>query len=429
VKFRIRVQKKETGAKIEQFMREDVGAEELVRRFQGEGYLVLSVQDPTTAKAGFFPFFKRQKGKKTQLKQPKKISGITLFEKVSGSELLSFFVQLIALLRAGIPILRALSIIEQGLHKGLLKKIILATSAKISQGYNLSNALADFPKVFPSFWFGLIEAGEASGTLPDVLAEIQKYQETSEKFKRKLISALVYPIILICFCIAAVIIFMVKVIPTFEKVFTNSIIFGGNKKLPQITQFVLDTSRFFQANIAWILLGIAAIVTIYAYMNRRRKTKKYLDQVRLQIPVVKTFLMEIAIVRFSRGLGTMIKAGIPIIRALEIASRLVGNVVIEDRIELAKEDVKKGNSTAQALEKHHAFPVFVTQLIAVGEETGSLDKFLEVVAQFHEERVDATITRLSTMIEPMIILFMGIVVGTLVISMFLPLIEISTGGH
>lgn len=422
MKFKVRVQKKEAGAKTEEFVREDVSAEELVHKLQMDNYLVLSIQDLAAGKKGLF-------SRKTQTKtsdQPaaKKLSDFTLFEKVTGAELLSFFVQMIALLRAGIPILRSLNIIEQGLEKGLLKKIVRGTISKISQGYNLSNALSEYPKVFPSFWFGLIEAGEASGTLPDVLDEIRKYQESSEKFKRKLISAMVYPIILICFCIGAIIIFMIKVIPTFEQVFKSML---GGKKLPAVTQFVLNTSRFMQANVIWIIIGIALIIFVYILLNRKRKTKKWMDSIRLQIPMVGGFITEVAIVRFSRGLSTMVKAGIPIIKSLDISSRLVGNLVIEDKISLAKEDVKKGSSIAQTLEKNKVFSPFVTQLISVGEESGSLEKFLDVISNFFEERIDAVISRLSTVIEPMIILFMGIVVGTLVISMFLPLIEISTG--
>lgn len=426
MKFRIRVRRKEENSKVEEFTREAESADELIRRLQMEGYLVLSVQDPSVQKKSFFSFGKAKSAKIQGEAKPKsKLSEIALFESVSGAELLSFFVQLIALLRAGVPILRSLSIIEQGLKRGLLKKVILSTISKISQGYSFSSALSAYPKVFPSFWFGLIEAGEASGNLPNVLEEIKGYQEVSNRFASKLTSAMVYPAILICFCIGAIAVFMIKVIPTFEQVFKS---LGSKKGLPAITQFVMNASRFLQTYYVWIGLGIGALVTIYIYLNRNRSTRRYLDQLKLQIPIVSAFLMDVAIVRFTRGLGTMVRSGIPIIKAMEISSRLVGNVIVEDKVALAKEEVKKGSSVAVSLEKHRAFPIFVTQLIAVGEESGSLDKFLDVIANFFQEKVDATISRLSVMIEPIIILIMGIVVGTLVISMFLPLIEISTGG-
>lgn len=425
MRFEVRARKKSEGAKLEKFVREDSSVDALVPKLQAEGYFVLSARNLDAVKKGFFGKI-QEAGKKAQsAKQAGVLSEIVLFEKVSGYELISFFVQLIALLRAGVPILRSLSIIEQGLKKGLLKKIVRGTAAKISQGFSLSHALAAYPKAFPPFWGGLIEAGEASGKLPDVLSEIQKYQETTEKFKRKVTSAMIYPAILICFSIGAIAVFMIKVIPTFEKVFQG---FGRKKGLPPITQFVLDTSRFMQANVEWFMLAIFAVASLYVYLSSKRHTKKWLDAGKLQIPLLQNFLMEVAIVRFSRGLGTMVRSGISIIKALEIASRIVGNVVIEDKIDLAKEEVKRGSSVAQGLERHHVFPVFVTQLISVGEESGALEKFLEVLSNFYEERVDATVQRISVMIEPIIILFMGIVVGTLVISMFLPLIEISTGG-
>lgn len=424
MRFQVRARRREGIARVEKFIRQDSSPESLVAKLQAEGYLVLSIQDLDAEKKGIFGQAPKKRTYEKAVKR--RFSEIALFEKVKGYELVAFFVQLIALLKAGVPILRSLSIIEQGLKRGLLKRIMQTTIARISQGFSLSNALAQYPKVFPAFWGGLIEAGEASGTLPEVLGEIQKYQETTEKFKRKLISAMVYPVILICFCIGAISIFMIKVIPTFEQVFKS---FMGGKKLPQITLFVLETSRFLQRHYEFILIGVFVLGGLYAFMKSKRTTRKWLDKAKLQIPVLSTFLMEVAIVRFARGLGTMVRAGVPIIRSLEISSRLVGNIVIEDRVEVAKEDVKKGSSVAQALEKHEAFPVFVTQLVSVGEESGALEKFLDVIANFYEERVDATIQRLSVIIEPIIILFMGIVVGTLVISMFLPLIEISTGGH
>ncbi|PIQ85471.1 MAG: hypothetical protein COV74_08250 [Candidatus Omnitrophica bacterium CG11_big_fil_rev_8_21_14_0_20_45_26] len=424
MKFNVKVKKREEGAKIEQFVREAMNVEDLVGQLQTEGYFVLSVQESGSKKQTFTQQ-ERENAADQSKKKVTKFSEITLFETVKGSDLLSFFIQLIALLKAGVPILRSLGIIEKGIKKGLLKKVLQGAIEKISQGFSLSRALAQYPKVFPPFWFGLIQAGEASGSLPEVLTEIKNYQESSERFKSKLTSAMVYPVILICFCIGALSIFMVKVIPTFEKVFQS---FGRNRKLPEVTQLVLDSSRFMQSHFILIVLVIVFFIMAYAYFNRRRESKRWIDSFKLQIPVVSTFITEVAIVRFARGLGTMVRAGTPIIQALEIASTLVGTVPIEDRVERAKESVKKGSGVAMALEKEGAFPVFVTQLISVGEESGQLDRFLEVIANFFEERVNATIQRLSVIIEPMVILFMGVIVGTLVISMFLPLIEISTGG-
>lgn len=425
MKFTIRAKKREANAKVEQLTREADRPDQIVLQLQNEGYLILSVEEGGRKK-GLFGFgASSSKPQKTESAK-KSLGEITLFESVKGSELTSFFIQLIALLRAGVPILKSLSIIEQGLKTGLLKKVIHSTIDKISQGFSLSHSLANYPKVFPPFWLGLIEAGEASGTLPDVLEEIYKYQETSEKFKRKVTSAMVYPAILVCFSIGAVAIFMVKVIPTFENVFKGM---GGGRKLPEVTQFVLNASRFMQHNFLFIILMIIVFVVAYTSMSRVKSSKKILDGVKLQIPLIKDFLLEIAIVRFCRGLSTMVKSGISILQALEISSRLVGNLVIEDRVMMAREDVKQGHSLAAPLAKYKVFPIFVTQLISVGEESGALEKFLDVISNFYEERVDATIQRIAVSIEPMIILFMGIVVGTLVISMFLPLINISTGSR
>lgn len=425
MKFRVRAKKRDQpNAKTEEFFREAEKPDDLVGLLQTEGYLVLAVEDTSAVKTGLFG---KRVSKKEQKPAPsgKRYSGFVLFESVQGYELSSFFIQLVALLRAGVPILRSLSIVEHGLKKGLLKKVVVATISKISQGYSLSSSFRDYPSVFPSFWLGLIEAGEASGTLPDVLEEIQKYQETSDRFKKKVTSAMVYPAILISFSIGAIAVFMVKVIPTFEKVFQG---LGRGKKLPEITQFVLDTSRFMQHNFQNIIIAIVGAVALYQFFIKRPRGKYVIDSVKLKIPLIRSFLLEVAIVRFTRGLATMVRSGIPILQALEIASRLVGNAVIEGKILRAREDVRQGHTLAMPLEKYKVFPIFVTQLISVGEESGNLDKFLDVVSKFYEERVDATIQRISVSIEPIILLLMGGVVGTLVVSMFLPLIAISTGG-
>ncbi len=424
MKFHIRARKRESNSKTESFVRQAASPDELVLALQNEGYLVLSVIDSEAKKGEFL----RQLGFKNQSfsQTLKKLSGSSMFEFVSGTQLSFFFIQLVALLRAGVPILRSLSVIEQGLQKGLLKKITLGTIAKISQGFSLSSTLKDYPKAFPSFWLGLIEAGEESGTLPDVLQEIQKYQESANRFKSKVASALVYPSILIGLSLVAITVFMVVVIPKFEQAFLSQ---GRKGRLPGITVFVMNTSRFLQANIKWIALGVFAFIAAFLYLKTKPRTKRLLDAFKLRIPLIKDFLVEIAIVRFARGLGTLVRSGIPILHALDISSRLVGNFIIEEKIVRCREDVKQGHSIAAPFAKRKVFPIFVTQLIAVGEETGSLEKFLEVIANFYEERVDATVQRISASFEPLIIVFMGGVILVLLLSMYLPIIKMATGGH
>ena len=359
---------------------------------------------------------------KKKIKAPAlKFARLSFSTKVKTDDLCIFARQLGTLLNAGVPLLRSLSVLGKQVSSLPLRNAIEKIKEDIQSGSTLKDALDKHPKVFSKFWVNLVGTGEASGQLPSVLEQIAQYFESSGELQRKVISALMYPAILLFVCTSAIFVFVLKIVPVFAEMFAS---FGS--QLPAITQFLVDLSavlrKFFLPGV--ILTPVA--IFLFIRLIKTDKGRLVFDKIRLGMPIFGNLFRNIAIANFARGLGTMIASGVPILYALEIVTKTVGNRVIEDSLEVVKDSVRDGKSIAEPLEQSGIFPPMVVLMVNVGEETGELSDMLKHVAVFYEERVSMVVERLSSLLEPFMLVFMGGVVGFLVIAMFLPIFKMAT---
>ena len=350
-----------------------------------------------------------------------KISKIRFSSRVKNDDLCIFARQLGTLLNAGVPLLRSLSVLGKQISSLPLRSAVEKIKEDIQSGSTLRDALDKHPRVFTKFWVNLVGTGEASGQLPSVLEQIAQYFESSGELQRKVVSALIYPAILMTVCTGAILVFVIKIVPVFASMFAS---FGT--ELPEVTQFVVTLSDVLRkfANPFIILTPVAIFL-----LNRLLHTKKgrmFFDKIRLRLPIFGTLFRNIAIANFARGLGTMISSGVPILYALEIVTKTVGNSVIEEALEGVKDSVRDGKSIAEPLETSGIFPPMVVLMVNVGEETGELADMLKHVAVFYEERIAMVVDRLSSLLEPFMLVFMGGLVGFLVVAMFLPIFKLAT---
>jgi type IV pilus assembly protein PilC len=337
--------------------------------------------------------------------------------------LIFFAVQLATLLKAGIALLRALEIIRRGTANAYFQKIIKELGQDVSGGAPLSAGLEKHRKVFPWVWINLVKVGEATGKLPEVLEEVAHYQEASERIKSKVISAFFYPGILTVAVIAALTFLLIFIVPKFAEIFQSQ-----NMPLPAITQVVIAASNALRFHFPYVVAFVVILVLGVRFLKRTPAGRISYDHFRLNLPIFGDLLVQVGVVRFSRSLATLLKAGVQILQGLEISGKLVENRFIEDKLKDVALAVRSGQGLGVQLEYKKIFPVFMTQLVSVGEESGQLERFLDLIANFYEDRVDTFLTRLAMLLEPILLLFMGGVIGTIVVSMFLPIIELSTGG-
>ncbi len=350
-----------------------------------------------------------------------KLSKIRFSSRVKNDDLCIFARQMGTLLNAGVPLLRSLSVLGKQVSSLPLRDAVDKIKEDIQSGSTLRDAIDKHPKVFSKFWVNLVGTGEASGQLPSVLEQIAQYFESSGELQRKVVSALIYPLVLLIVCTGAILVFVIKIVPVFASMFVS---FGS--ELPAVTQFVVDLSILCRKfAIPFLLLT----PVVFFLLNRLMKTKKgrlFFDRLLLRMPIFGTLFRNIAIANFSRGLGTMISSGVPILYALEIVTKTVGNSVIEEALEGVKDSVRDGKSIAEPLESSGIFPPMVVLMVNVGEETGELADMLKHVAVFYEERINMVVERLASLLEPFMLVFMGGLVGFLVVAMFLPIFKLAT---
>lgn len=350
-----------------------------------------------------------------------KLSKIRFSSRVKNDDLCIFARQMGTLLNAGVPLLRSLSVLGKQISSIPLRNAVEKIKEDIQAGSTLRDAIDKHPKVFSKFWVNLVGTGEASGQLPSVLEQIAQYFESSGELQRKVVSALIYPIILMTVCTGAILVFVIKIVPVFASMFAS---FGTD--LPGVTQFVVDLSVLLRKfAIPFILLTPVAVFLLNRLLKTKRGRMLY-DRFRLSLPIFGTLFRNIAIANFARGLGTMISSGVPILYALEIVTKTVGNSVIEEALEGVKDSVRDGKSIAEPLETCGIFPPMVVLMVNVGEETGELADMLKHVAVFYEERITMVVERLSSLLEPFMLVFMGALVGFLVVAMFLPIFKLAT---
>lgn len=328
--------------------------------------------------------------------------------------------QLATMMKAGVPLLQALDLVGNGAEKVKLKKLIYDVKGDVNSGLDFAGSLSRHPDHFDSLVCSLVQAGEQSGSLETMLDRIATYKEKTESLKKKIKKAMTYPIAIILVGIAVSAILLVKVVPQFEAIFTG---FGAD--LPAFTQLVVGMSEWMQK--WWFVVLLAIVALFFVFTKLKAKSEKFsdlVDRAVLRIPVFGDILQKAAVARFARTLATTFSAGVPLVEALNSAAGAAGNVVYRNAIIQIRNGVSTGQALQHAVQMTGVFPVMTVQMISIGEEAGSLDHMLDRVATFYEEDVDNAVDNLSSLLEPMIMVILGVLVGGLVIAMYLPIFQL-----
>jgi len=380
----------------------------LVKSLQQKGYFIVSVQE---LKSGLTP------GQKTDKSGKRKFT----HNKVKLEDLLIFARQLSTMLDAGVTLLRSINVIMIQVESKLFAKILKNVRDDVEQGSSLSQALDKHPKTFNQFWVSLVEVGEASGTMPMVLAKLAFYLEQEAAFKSSIVSAIMYPSILFGVAVGAILFFAFWVAPRFELIFTTL-----GSELPLLTKILLNSFTFVKKNFILIVLGIGAIVfLVRKYISTYRGRVNY-EKFLFSLPTVGKIVKLIVVERFSSMMAILVDSGVPILHALSITQKLVDNHICAAVVNDIKEGVREGKLLVGPMEESGFFPPLAIQMITVGEETGELSKMLKHVAGFYLDAVQTFMKRFGTIIEPIMLIFMGVVIGIIVLAMFLPLFDIAT---
>ncbi len=342
--------------------------------------------------------------------------------KVKPEDIAVFARQLATMLAAGIPLVQAFEIVGNGNDKPAMQKLILDIKAEVEGGTSLHEALGKHPLHFDDLFVNLVEAGEQAGALESLLDKIATYKEKTEALKKKVKKALFYPAAVLVVAVVVTIILMIFVIPQFESLFKG---FGAD--LPAFTQMVIDMSKFVQSDGIFLGAVVTGVFWVFFYFKKRsRKMREVLDKLSLKVPIIGPILNKSAIARYARTLSTMFAAGVPLVEALESVAGATGNIVYEDAVMRMRDEVATGQRLQRAMEATGLFPNMVIQMIAVGEESGSLDAMSAKVATFYEQEVDNAVDSMSSLLEPLIMAILGVLVGGLVIAMYLPIFKLGS---
>ncbi len=340
-------------------------------------------------------------------------------QKVKQEDLLFFIQQSALLLEVGVPFIRTMELVTDQVESETLSKILGTVKTDVRAGQTFQSAISKYPKIFPPLWSFLIEAGEASGNLPLIMKRLGLYIEAVLNLKRKIISALIYPALLMSAALVALLFFMIRIIPIFTKLFDSF-----QAKLPPFTLAIVGVSTFLQRFFFYLVfLTFLAVVGVRWYVGTP-PGRKHLDKTLLNIPLFGAFIRDVIVVRIMINLSTLLKSGVNILQSIDICSRTAGNVIFEAALNGTIEDIRQGKSFSFALERCGLFSPMMVSMIQTGEEGGQLSYMIEKVADYYQVRVDTFIGRLSVLIEPLILIFIGGVVGSIVIAMFLPIINI-----
>jgi type IV pilus assembly protein PilC len=345
---------------------------------------------------------------------------LTFFESVNATELAVFARQLATMISSGMSILRALYVLEEQTESKMLKETIVAVRKDVEAGLSLSDAMARHPKVFSTLFVAMTQAGEAGGVLEGALLRVADQLEKDASLRRQIKSAMVYPILVVVVAVGIMLALCAFLIPVFINVFKE---FGGS--LPTITKVSVLASEIV-TGYYWAMFLVTGVV-VFTFIKWKKTTwgRKQWDHFRLHIPMkIGTIVQEVAVARWSRTLASLTAAGVPLLLALDITGRTGGNVAVEEAMAGVIDSVKRGGTIAAPLAQAPIFPMMVTHMVGVGEETGALDAMLDKVAEFYEDRVDASVKALTSIMEPIMIIVIGSLVGFIVISMYLPLFEV-----
>lgn len=340
-------------------------------------------------------------------------------KKISASDIAVVTRQLATMLGAGVTLLQSLQMIAQGHSKPSMRKLLNAIASDVSAGTPLSSSLRKHPLYFDDLYCDLVETGEQSGSLETIFARVATYKEKAEALKSKIKKAMFYPIAVLVVAFIVTTVLLIFVVPQFEEIFSS---FGA--ELPAFTQLVLGISRFVQDFGIFIAMGIVASIFIFARAHRRSKSlRDQVDKYVLKIPVIGEILQKASVARFTRTLATTFSAGVPLISALDSAAGASGNAVYRDAIIFMKKEVAGGQQMNTAMRATNVFPDMVTQMVAIGEESGAVDDMLSKVASIYEAEVDDMVDGLTSLLEPMIMAVLGVVIGGLIVAMYLPIFQ------
>ena len=353
---------------------------------------------------------------KINIKTPKCLQG-----RIKTKVLTQFTRQLATLVNAGLPLMRGIEVLKRQMKDPQMLEALNGISENIAAGGTFSESLTAYPKIFDKLYVNMVKAGEAGGVLEVVLGRLAEFAEKSEKIKNKVKGAMIYPIVVLVAAIGITAFLLGAVIPKFQQVFNDML---NGQALPAITQFVIDASEFVQANGLQIALGGAAVIVIMKVIGRTEKGAYFFDALKLRLPVTGTLAQRSAVSKFTRTLGTLLSSGVPILQSLTITRDTTGNRVLTQAIQNVHDSVKEGESMTQPLAQCKVFPPMVTSMVEVGEETGALADMLTRIANTYDDEVDNAVAGLTAAIEPALIIVLAVVVGTIVIAMFLPMVKI-----
>ena len=339
--------------------------------------------------------------------------------KVDNKDVVIFSRQLSTLVSSGVPIVQGLTILSEQAEAPNFKLVLNNLRTDIEAGLSIADAMKKHPNAFTELYVAMIRAGEVGGTLDTILERLSAYLESNEALKGKVKSALMYPIVVFSAAGIITIFLIVFVIPIFKDIFA-----GFGAKLPFITQQLINISDFLRHYILFMIPPVGGGVWAFKKWMKTPKGERKVDEIALKLPIFGILLKKVAIAKFSRTLGTLIKSGVPILQGLETVAKTAGNKVIEEAIDGSQKSIKEGGRISDPLKKANIFPPMVIQMISVGEETGGLDTMLTKIADFYDTEVDTAVKGLTSMLEPLIMIFLGVVIGTIVIAMFMPMFSL-----
>jgi type IV pilus assembly protein PilC len=336
------------------------------------------------------------------------------------ADLVVFTRQLATMIDAGLAMVQSLQALAEQTTNKVMRDVIRDVCSRVEGGDSFSAALVKHPKVFNRLYVCMVDAGEKGGLLAEILARLATYLENTARLRKKVKSAMMYPTVVTFVAISITIFLLVKVVPVFGDIFK-----GFNAKLPTPTLFLISFSEFLQAWIIYLLPLLGGLVYGWFYYIKTKQGREFWDRTRIKLPIFGGIAHKICLARFTRTLASLIRSGVPILEVLNIVANTCGNVIMEKAIRSASNDIERGDSISNSLGKHPIFPTMIIRMITAGEQTGKIDSMLERVADFLDEEIETTLSGLTSLIEPLLIVFLGIVIGGIVICMFLPIFKMS----
>ena len=359
--------------------------------------------------------------KKIKAKPKDLFENVAFFQpKITAKDVVIFTRQFSTMIDAGLPLVQGLTILAEQTENKTFQNVLKRVTKDVEGGSSLAEALKKHPKVFDGLYVNLVAAGEIGGILDTILQRLAAYIEKAEKLKTRIKGAMTYPIIVVGVAVLVIAVILIFVIPVFQEMFSS---FG--RALPVPTQIVVNMSDFLKGNIHYVIVGFIVFVFAFKKYRNTKKGRKQTDALALKLPVFGNLLRKSAVARFTRTLGTMISSGVPILDALEIVAKTSGNVVLEEIIYEVRSSIAEGQTIAEPLSEADIFPRMVVQMISVGEATGALDTMLNKIADFYDDEVDAAVEALTSMLEPLLMVFLGGAIGGLVIAMYLPIFQMA----